>query len=157
MFGLFKNRKQYNGTVDTKLNNEYQIQTRDNELFLNMNGDRNLGNLVFTGKKSFVAIDHGEILGGNAWHEDSLLKPTAWVRSVPMDACETFEPLPNTIQSAICGASDVAAETLWTNFAQLRAALNAETHRDTALALDAVWWRSIELSAWFKEKLKFML
>lgn len=33
MFGLFKNRKKYNGTVDTKLNNEYQILTRDNELF----------------------------------------------------------------------------------------------------------------------------
>lgn len=33
MFGLFKNRKQYNGTVDAKLNNEYQIQTRDNEFF----------------------------------------------------------------------------------------------------------------------------
>lgn len=33
MFGLFKNRKRYNGTVDTKLNNEYQIQTRDNGFF----------------------------------------------------------------------------------------------------------------------------
>lgn len=36
MFGLFKNRKRYNGTVDTKLNNEYQIKTRDNDLFPGM-------------------------------------------------------------------------------------------------------------------------
>lgn len=33
MFGLFKNRKKYNGQVDTKLNNEYQISTRDNPNF----------------------------------------------------------------------------------------------------------------------------
>ena len=34
MFGLFKNkRKQFNGLVDTKLNNDYQIQTRDNSKF----------------------------------------------------------------------------------------------------------------------------
>jgi hypothetical protein len=32
MFG-FRNRKQYNGTVDVKLNNEYQIPTRDNPSF----------------------------------------------------------------------------------------------------------------------------
>ena len=28
MFGLFKSRPKYNGSVDTKLNNEYQIDTR---------------------------------------------------------------------------------------------------------------------------------
>jgi hypothetical protein len=33
MFGLFRNREKYNGTVDTKLNNEYQIQTRNNPRF----------------------------------------------------------------------------------------------------------------------------
>ncbi|MFZ1642560.1 MAG: hypothetical protein WAV07_14245 [Candidatus Contendobacter sp.] len=32
MFG-FKNRKQYNGTVDTKLNDDYGIATRDNPKF----------------------------------------------------------------------------------------------------------------------------
>ncbi len=32
MFG-FRNRKKYNGTVDVKLNNEYQIRTRDNPNF----------------------------------------------------------------------------------------------------------------------------
>lgn len=33
MFGLFKSRKTYNGTVDAKLHNEYQIKTRENALF----------------------------------------------------------------------------------------------------------------------------
>lgn len=32
MFG-FRNRKKYNGTVDVKLNNEYQITTQDNPKF----------------------------------------------------------------------------------------------------------------------------
>ncbi|MCQ4314410.1 hypothetical protein NAV33_21335 [Pseudomonas stutzeri] len=31
MFGLFQNRKKYNGQVDLKLNNEYQIITRRSE------------------------------------------------------------------------------------------------------------------------------
>lgn len=33
MFGIFKNRKKYNGAVDAKLNNEYQIETRGNNFF----------------------------------------------------------------------------------------------------------------------------
>ena len=33
MFGIFKNRKKFNGSVDAKLNNEYQIETRDNSFF----------------------------------------------------------------------------------------------------------------------------
>ncbi len=32
MFG-FRNRKKYNGAVDTKLNDDYQIATRDNDKF----------------------------------------------------------------------------------------------------------------------------
>ena len=32
MFG-FRNRKKYNAVVDTKLNNEYQIRTQDNQHF----------------------------------------------------------------------------------------------------------------------------
>lgn len=37
MFGIFKNRKKYNGAVDAKLNNEYQIETRENEFFPGIN------------------------------------------------------------------------------------------------------------------------
>jgi len=33
MFGLFKNRKKYNGQVDIKLNNEYSIRTKGNPHF----------------------------------------------------------------------------------------------------------------------------
>lgn len=38
MFGIFKNRKKYNGTIDAKVNNEYQIKTRDNPLFPSVMG-----------------------------------------------------------------------------------------------------------------------
>lgn len=33
MFGLFKSRKRFNGDVDTKVNNEYDIRTRENPNF----------------------------------------------------------------------------------------------------------------------------
>jgi hypothetical protein len=33
MFGLFSGRKKYNGQVDIKLNNEYQIKTQNNSAF----------------------------------------------------------------------------------------------------------------------------
>lgn len=33
MFGLFKSRPKFNGTVDTKLNNEYSIRTKQDNRF----------------------------------------------------------------------------------------------------------------------------
>ena len=36
MFGFGNNRKKYNGAVDLKLNNEYQIQTKNNDKFPGM-------------------------------------------------------------------------------------------------------------------------
>jgi hypothetical protein len=36
LFGVGRKRKLYNGAVDTKLNNEYQIRTRDNPSFPGM-------------------------------------------------------------------------------------------------------------------------
>lgn len=122
-----------------------------------MNGDRNLGNLVFTGKKSFVVIDHGEILGGSNRHRDVLLKPTGWAISKPLMACEHFRPLPTVTSNAIYASAEVVAEKIWDNFAEMRKALKADSNRDTSLALDAVWWRSLQLAPWFKDALQLVL
>lgn len=122
-----------------------------------MNADRNLGNLVFTGKKTFVVIDHGEILGGSNWHPDKLLTTTQWVRSIPIDVCEYYSPLPLSAKNAICASADLSAEAIWERFVELRDAMGAATNRDTAIALDAVWWRSLTISHWFRDKLQLML
>lgn len=115
-----------------------------------INADRNLGNIVFTGKKSFVVIDHSEILGGNAWKVDDLLKTTAWVESQPLAICERFSKISKSNQSAICAAADVIAEQLWAKFSQIKSTLNPKGIREIDIALDAIWWRSLSVSQWFK-------
>lgn len=51
MFG-FRNRKKYNGTVDIKLNNEYQIPTRDNPNFPGISAYLNLIDNAWNSKMS---------------------------------------------------------------------------------------------------------
>lgn len=121
-----------------------------------MNNDRNLGNIVFTGAKSFVVIDHNQILGGNDWQRDDLLKPTEWVRSVPMDVCNLTGKLSTSTASALVASAEVNAETLWDCFAELREALTQSDPENANLALNAVWWRSLELANWFKKELQLL-
>ena len=59
-----------------------------------MNGDRNLGNFVFTGKRAFVAIDHGEIMGGGAGTNDALLRPTGWAVSKLIEELVSISAVP---------------------------------------------------------------
>ena len=117
-----------------------------------INADRNLGNIVFTGKKSFVVIDHSEILGGNAWKVDDLLKTTAWVESKPLSICERFSKISKSNQSAICAGADVIVEKFWDKYPEIKKAINPDCIREIDIALDALWWRSLSISQWFKKK-----
>ena len=119
-----------------------------------INGDRNLGNLVFTGSRSFVAIDHSDILGGCAWQRDELLKPTTWAEAKLVQFCESIRPLSPTQRNALAAAADVACEALHLKWQPLRQAISAD--QDGALALDAVWWRSLVLAQWFRERLQLL-
>lgn len=122
-----------------------------------MNDDRNIGNIVFTGAKSFVVIDHNQILGGNSWQRDDLLKPTEWVRSVPIELCSQFSTIHKGTANALVASAEVTAEALWTCFTELQNALTQSNPADANLALNAVWWRSLQLADWFKQKLNVML
>lgn len=122
-----------------------------------MNNDRNIGNIVFTGAKSFVVIDHNQILGGNSWQRDDLLKPTEWVRSVPIDLCSQCSTIHKSTANALVASAEVTAEALWGCFAELQNALTQSNPADANLALNAVWWRSLQLADWFKQKLNVML
>lgn len=118
-----------------------------------MNHDRNLGNLVFTSKKGFVLIDHSEILGGSNSDINQLLKTTQKVNSKPLAMCEKFYPLKQRVKSAICGSADVVAERMWTEYTALCEALEADENREVKIALEAIWWRSLELSKWLKKEM----
>lgn len=121
-----------------------------------LNTDRNMGNLVFTGKKSFVAIDHGEILGGRQWTRDSLLRPTEWCRSLTLEVCEFYTPLAPRHCNTVYASADVAAEALWEKYSALHSVVDGDRNGDGRLALEAVWWRSLNLSEWFRNQLKLM-
>lgn len=122
-----------------------------------MNDDRNIGNIVFTGPRSFVVIDHNQILGGNSWQRGDLLRPTQWVVSKPLYLCEQCSTIPKGAANALVASAEVTAERLWECYAKLHDALTASDPENANLALNAVWWRSLELADWFKQKLHLML
>jgi len=119
-----------------------------------INGDRNMGNLVFTGPRSFVAIDHSDILGGCDWLEDSLLHPTAWAPAKLVDFCQSIKTLTPPQRGALAAAADVAIETLYNQWQPLRAAVAGS--REACLALDAVWWRSLDVARWYRDRLQLL-
>lgn len=120
-----------------------------------INGDRNIGNLVFTGPRSFVAIDHSDILGGYEWNRDSLLRPTTWASAKLVELCQAVQPLTATQRDALVAAADVAIEALYLHWLPLREALQNDS--DAYTALDAVWWRSLSVAHWYRDKLQLLL
>lgn len=120
-----------------------------------INGDRNIGNLVFTGPRSFVAIDHSDILGGYDWHTDSLLRPTHWAQAKLQELCHAAKPLTPTQRDALMAAADVAVEALYQQWQPLRAAMQGSG--EACIALDAVWWRSLDVAQWYKDRLQLLL
>jgi len=77
VFGLFKNRKRYNGDVDTKLNNEYQIATRDNPMFPEVMAYLGLIDEAWNGKMSeaeaaiFIAVLYHDGIRQAGYHMDA--------------------------------------------------------------------------------------
>lgn len=122
-----------------------------------MNADRNLGNLVFTGKSSFVAIDHGEILGGIAWQARDLIAPTIWAESKPMEVWTAIDQLRPSLKSAIYASAEIVQEKFYEVQQSLREALDCTTHSDSAIALDAVWWRCLKLANWHADRLQLLV
>lgn len=120
-----------------------------------INGDRNMGNLVFTGSRTFVAIDHSDILGGPGWELDSLIRPTGWAEAKLFEFCRSIKPLTPTQRNAFAAAADVATEAMHMQWQPLRAAM--KDHREACLALDAVWWRSLDVARWFRDRLQLLV
>jgi hypothetical protein len=124
-----------------------------------INADRNLGNLVFTGKDSFAAIDHSDILGGCNWQVESLQKPTYWAQSKLIESADWLQinDLTPSQKNNFFAASEVVSEKFYEVQNDLVAALNCSQTYESKISLDAVWWRSLDLAKWFKDRLHLQI
>ena len=120
------------------------------------NGDRNMGNLVFTGKTGFVAIDHSDILGGPAWALTDTHFTQRWEICKPIELVAAVADLKNDAKSAILASAQLVSQQLFELQAQFGLALGAHCQTDVSAALAMVWWRALELEKWFKHKLGLM-
>jgi hypothetical protein len=120
------------------------------------NGDRNIGNLVLTGKSSFVAIDHGEILGGGSWQLGDLWFTQHWVPSKLIENLVPIDSLKPEMRSALYASAQLVADKFFETQNELRVALECGSSVDAAAAMDAVWWRCVPIAEWFRERLKLV-
>ena len=115
------------------------------------NPDRNLGNLVFTGKRTFVAIDHSNALHGPAWKWGDLWWTQKPVRSVLTEFVRNVAgPIPVAVANALVAAADVVQEAYYAHQVELRSIMDASNSADTAAVMDMTWWRCDALGRWFR-------
>lgn len=121
-----------------------------------INGDRNLGNLVFTGKSSFVAIDHGDILGGCNWEPADLCFSPEWATSKLLQQLVPMDQIKPATRSAIYACSQLVAAAFYATQIELRREMKSNGKPDVTTALDAVWWRCEPIAQWFQERLQLL-
>jgi hypothetical protein len=117
-----------------------------------MNTDRNIGNLLFTGKGKFMAIDFGEILGGSAADARSLLTPKGWARSVLIEDLVPITALQIGFINAIIAAGQLLNEKFYSKQSDTMVALGYPKNTETSVPFDAIWWRTLELETLFGHK-----
>lgn len=119
--------------------------------------DRNIGNIAFTGKKSFVAIDGGGILGGEHVHPWELYKHQGWAESKLIEALIPIETLSPTQKNTLIAAAQCVEEQFFKHHQEIAQAINYRKHRDVDVCFDAIWWRALEIEAMFRKKLGVLL
>ncbi len=122
-----------------------------------MNGDRNAGNLVFTSKKSFVVIDHSDILGGPNWLSQNLWGKTDWIKSKPLEEWVDMKSLSSTHRNAIYSAASLIEERFFKEISNLKIALDAKSSQESSDALSAIWWRNMDIVNWFQKRLNILV
>lgn len=122
-----------------------------------MQGDRNIGNILFTGKSHFLAIDNGEILGGAQIQRAELVAPRPWSRSKLIEDLVPISALKPGFCNALVAAAQLAVVELHGKQPAIQAAIGYPANAETAVPYDAVWWRGLELERLFAEKLGVMI
>ncbi len=120
------------------------------------NDDRNMGNLVFTGKQQFVAIDQGSILGGLNWELADLWFTPQWARSRPIEDLTPIDSLSLAQKNAIFAAAELVEQAYFDQQTALHAALGSPNNTEVHTAMHAIWWRALTLTQWFKNRLDLM-
>jgi hypothetical protein len=124
-----------------------------------INGDRNMGNLVFTGAHTFVAIDHGEILGGSNWTFEGLQSTPVWATSKIIESLTRIEHISRNDRSRIYAAAQVMQERYTQLNHELKNYLNGgkdEPHPETAAAIAAIDMRGEPMIDWFRRILNLL-
>lgn len=122
-----------------------------------LHADRNIGNIVFTGKRSFVAIDAGGVLGGPNCPPEQLLYPAGWVRSKLIEDLIPLAKIKPKLGNALIAAAQVAAEQFYAHHGELTKALNYRENRDVTICFDALWWRTLNLERLFRIQLNILI
>jgi hypothetical protein len=120
------------------------------------NNDRNMGNLVFTGKQQFVAIDQGGILGGLHWTLADLWFAQQWARSKPIEDLTPIQSLSPSQKNAIFAAAELVEQAFFEQQKELRSALGASHNTEVHTAMHAIWWRAFFLAQWFRNRLDLL-
>lgn len=120
------------------------------------NADRNMGNLVFTGKQQFVAIDQGGILGGLQWTLADLWFTQKWALSIPIEVLTPIDSLSLTQKNSIYAAAELVEQAFFELQHELGTALGADHHTEVHAAMQAVWWRALMLAQWFRNRLDLL-
>jgi hypothetical protein len=115
-----------------------------------------MGNLVFTGKDTFLAIDHSNALHGPAWENVHLCSTQHMVESKPILLLELANggAVPDRVKGMLVAAAEVIQETYYAKQDELRARLGVQSSADAGRAMDMTWWRCGELSNWTRQRLK---
>ena len=121
-----------------------------------INGDRNLGNLVFAGKSSFVAIDHGDILGGCNWTHGDLAYTSQWINSKLLEQLVPMDQIRPATRSAIFACAQLVTEAFYEAQLEIQKTVKYREGAESATALDAVWWRCAPIAQWFKDRLELL-
>lgn len=121
------------------------------------NADRHLGNLVFTGRDQFVAIDHSDILGGPDWRYADTHFSQKWAVSRLIEEFETLTTLPEQARSAILAKAEAISAAYFAGQSALALTLGSVVQSDVRAAMDMVWWRALALCDWFKDKLQLVV
>jgi hypothetical protein len=119
------------------------------------NADRNLGNFVFTGPSSFVAIDHSNALHGPNWQTPDTYFAQHPVRYLLLDFLESvLGRLPDGSANAVVAAADVVQDAYWAVQDALRQDMECAANPDVAAAMDMIWWRCRDLGEWFRKRMQ---
>lgn len=122
-----------------------------------LHADRNIGNIAFTGKKTFVAIDAGGILCGADCPPERLLYPAGWVRSKLIEDLVPLTKITPKLSNALIAAAQCTAEQFYAHHGEITSAINYRGNRDASICFDALWWRTLDLEAIFRTHLNALI